>query len=55
MIRATMIASVALCLTLASSCTKPRFHSDLHMGDGGAKMIPTLSTSIAGFGLSVTP
>jgi len=44
--------SAALCLLAA--CTQPRAHAALRLTDGGVRVTPTLSTSIAGIGVSVS-
>lgn len=46
--------AAALCVLLAA-CTQPRPHAALRVTDGGVKVRPSLSTSIAGIGLSVSP
>lgn len=43
----------ALSLVLAA-CTQPRAHAALRVTDEGVKVRPSLSTSIAGVGLSVS-
>jgi hypothetical protein len=51
--RAAVILSAGLCLTLAA-CTQPRAHAALHVGGGKVRVAPSLSTTIAGIGLSVS-
>jgi hypothetical protein len=53
MTRASLVASAGLCLILAA-CTQPRAHAALHVGSGGVRVAPSLSTTIAGIGLSVS-
>jgi len=54
MTRALVILSAGLCLTLAA-CTQPRAHAALQVGGGKVRVAPSLSTTIAGIGLSVSP
>lgn len=36
------------------ACSQPRAHAALRVTDGGVKVRPSLSTSIAGIGVSVS-
>ena len=49
---AVLILSTAACLLTA--CTQPRAHAALRVTNGGVRVAPSLSTSIAGIGVSVS-
>lgn len=52
-IRARVILSAGLCLLLAA-CTQPRAHTALRVTPDGVRVAPSLSTTIAGIGISVS-
>ena len=52
--RLILTGPAVLCLILAA-CSQPRAHAALRVGGGGVRVTPTLSTSFAGIGLSVSP
>lgn len=49
---ALVILSAALCLLAA--CSQPRAHAALRVTDRGVRVTPSMSTSIAGIGVSVS-
>ncbi|HQU68487.1 MAG TPA: hypothetical protein PLI43_09840 [Albidovulum sp.] len=51
MSRAILLAALSLVL---AACTQPRAHAALRVTDGGVKVRPSLATSIAGIGVSVS-
>lgn len=53
MIRTRMTLITLFCLTLAA-CSQPRAHAALRVTPDGVRVAPSLSTSIAGIGLSVS-
>jgi len=53
----TVRAGVGLILAavlLLGACTSPRPHARVRVTPSGVKVVPSLSTSIAGIGVSVT-
>lgn len=52
-IRARVILSAGLCLLLAA-CTQPRAHAALRVTPDGVRVAPSLSTTFAGIGISVS-
>ncbi len=53
MTHAAAIVSAGLCLIFAA-CAQPRANAALHVSGGKVRVAPSLSTSIAGIGLSVS-
>lgn len=46
-------AGIALCALLAG-CATPRAHAGIHVTSNGVRVVPSLSTSIAGVGVTVS-
>ena len=44
-------ALLGLCL-LVAGCTQPRAHAGVHITPGGVRVVPSVSTSIAGIGVT---
>ena len=53
MTRARVILSAGFCLMLAA-CSQPRAHAALRVTPDGVRVAPSLSTTIAGLGVSVS-
>ena len=51
--RARVILSAGFCLMLAA-CSQPRAHAALRITPDGVRVAPSLSTTIAGIGVSVS-
>ncbi|MEZ5772382.1 MAG: hypothetical protein R3D46_04120 [Defluviimonas denitrificans] len=51
--RARVILSAGFCLMLAA-CSQPRAHAALRVTPDGVRVAPSLSTTIAGIGVSVS-
>lgn len=48
------VLALATAACLLAACTQPRAHAALRLTDGGVRVTPSLSTSIAGIGVSVS-
>ena len=46
--------ALVICL-LVAGCSEPRAHAGVHVTPQGVRVVPSLSTSIAGLGVSVSP
>lgn len=44
---------ICLCLLFAG-CAQPRAHAGVHITPDGVRVVPSVSTSIAGIGLTVS-
>ena len=51
--RARVILSAGFCLML-TACSQPRAHAALRVTPDGVRVAPSLSTTIAGIGVSVS-
>ncbi len=48
-------AGVLVFCLLVGGCSQPRAHAGVHVTPDGLRVVPSLSTSIAGIGVSVSP
>lgn len=46
-------AAMALCIAVAA-CAEPRAHAGVHITPNGVRVVPSVSTSIAGIGVTVS-
>ncbi|WP_413872757.1 hypothetical protein [Albidovulum sp.] len=47
------LALLGLCL-LVSGCAQPRAHAGIHITPNGLRVVPSVSSSIAGIGVTVS-
>ena len=46
--------AVLFALFALSACSKPRAHAGVHVTSDGVRVVPSVSTSIAGIGVTVS-
>ena len=44
-----------LAISALAACSQPRAHAGIRITPSGVKVVPSLSTSVAGVGVSVSP
>lgn len=48
------LAAVACLCLLIAGCSQPRAHAGVHIAPDGVRVVPSVSTSIAGIGVTVS-
>lgn len=48
------LAGLLFAIALAAGCSKPRAHAGVRVTPDGVRVIPSMSTSIAGIGLTLS-
>lgn len=55
MSRARYLAAALALGLLAAGCSQPRAHAGVHITPDGVRVVPSVSTTLAGIGVTVSP